>query len=410
MDAAASSLHSNGIVSVRVYAMLLLVGGLTLAPLGAQAQSLDFGGFVKAEYLHDSRQVVSAREGEFDFYPASDSDATDVSNLGAFVFFSRLRLGIDDLPDVLGGEVSGFLDADFFGTADANVSTLRLRRAFAKITWEDREVLFGQSWSPLFTAAAFPRTIATSAGVPFQPFARQPQIRFTYKPGSVHFIGLTAWQRDAFADIAFRGVSGLKQQQQSGLPALHGHVQYHSGRVLLGAGAYLKTLRPIITEDRFTTGAGQAYATVTTGAATIRAKATYGASLSDHLMTGGYVYNESENVFHPLNLLSTWIDVDGSGTLAPGIFAGYLTNKGSSDKVGTLAAIAPAARGADIDYGWRVAPRLSANYDVLRFAFELEITSVRYASAFDENYAPAPADGDDPVTNVRSNFSVFLFF
>jgi hypothetical protein len=77
--------------------------------LEAQAQSLDFGGFVKAEYLHDSRQVVSAREGEFDFYPVPDSDATDVNKLGAFVFFSRLSLGIDDLPDVLGGEVSGFL-------------------------------------------------------------------------------------------------------------------------------------------------------------------------------------------------------------------------------------------------------------------------------------------------------------
>ena len=393
-----------------VYAMLLLVGGLILAPLGAQAQSFDFGGFVKAEYLYDSRQVVSAREGEFVFYPAPDSDATDVSNLGAFVFFSRLEVGIGDLPDVLGGEVSGFLDADFFGAAGENVSTLRLRRAFAKITWEDRELLFGQSWSPLFTAAAFPRTIATTAGVPFQPFARQPQIRFTYKPGSVHFIGLTAWQRDAFGDIEFRGVSGTKQQQQSGLPALHGHIQYHGERVMLGAGAYFRALRPIVTEDRFTTGAGQAYATVTTDAATIRAKATYGASLTGHLMTGGYVYNESENVFYPLNLLSTWIDVDGTGTLAPGVFAGYFTNKGSSDEVGNLAAITPAARGADIDYAWRVSPRLSLNYDALRFAFELEITSARYASAFDEDYAPAPADGDDPVTNVRSNFSVFLSF
>jgi hypothetical protein len=36
------------------------------------------------------------------------------------------------------------------------------------------------------------------------------------------------------------------------------------------------------------------------------------------------------------------------------------------------------------------------------------MTSARYASRFDENYAPNPADGDDPVTNVRGNFSVFL--
>ncbi|MGM0706017.1 MAG: hypothetical protein ACQETP_08865, partial [Bacteroidota bacterium] len=267
-------------------------------------------------------------------------------------------------------------------------------------------------WSPLFTVASFPRTIATTTGAPFQPFARQPQIRFTYKPGSFHLIGITAWQRDAFADIAFDDVSGIKQQQQSGLPALHAHAQYHGENVMLGAGAYFKALRPIITEDRFTTGAGQAYATITSDAATIRAKATYGASLSDHLMTGGYVYNEVENDFYPLDLLSTWIDIDGTGTLAPGLFAGYLTNEGSSDEVGTISDPDNdvAARSANIDYVWRVAPRLSLNYEALRFAFELEVTSARYASSFDDNYAPNPADGDDPVTNVRGNFSVFLSF
>lgn len=391
-------------------AFLFLAGSLILAPTSVQAQSFDVGGFVKAEYLYDSRQVVSAREGEFHLYPAPDSDATDVSNLGAFAFFSRLGLTIGDLPDVLDGEVSGYFESDFFGASNANVSTFRLRRAFAKIAWDDREVLFGQEWSPLFTLASFPRTIATTTGAPFQPFARQPQIRFTYKPGNIRFIGITAWQRDAFSDIAFEGVSGIKQQQQSGIPALHAHAQYHGDNVMVGAGAYFKALRPIITEDRFTTGAGQAYATITTDAATLRAKATYGASLSDHLMTGGYVYNEFDNAFYPLDILSTWIDIDGTGTLAPGLFVGYLTNEGSSDEVGNASALTPAARGPNIDYIWRAAPRLSLNYDALRFAFELELTSARYASAFDENYAPDPADGDDPVTNVRGNFSVFLSF
>jgi hypothetical protein len=379
-------------------------------PLEAHAQSFDVSGFVKAEYLYDSRQVVAAREGEFHLYPAPDSDATDVSNLGGFAFFSRLGLSVGDLPSALNGEVSGYFEADFFGASNATVSAFRLRRVFAKMTWDDREVLFGQEWSPLFTLASFPRTIATTTGAPFQPFSRQPQIRFTYKPGRLHFIGATAWQRDAFTDIGFRGVSGIKQQQQSGIPALHAHAQYHGENVMVGAGAYFKALRPIITEDRFTTGAGQAYATLTTRLATIRAKATYGASLADHLMTGGYVYNEVENDFYPLDLLSTWIDIDGSSTVAPGLFVGYLTNEGSSDEVGTASALDPAARSASIDYVWRLAPRLSLNYDALRFAFELEMTSARYASAFDENYAPDPADGDDPVTNVRGNFSVFLSF
>ena len=391
-------------------AFLLLATGLIWAPPEANAQSFDLSGFVKSEYLYDSRQVVAAREGGLHLYPAPESEATDVSNLGSFQFFSRMRLGIGDLPDAMGAEVSGYFESDFFGASDANVSTFRLRRAFAKMTWDDREVLFGQEWSPLFTLASFPRTIATATGAPFQPFARQPQIRFTYKPGAFHLIGITAWQRDAFSDIPFDGVSGIKQQQQAAIPALHGHAQYHGDNVMIGGGAYFKALRPIITEDRFYTGAGQVYTTITTEPATIRAKATYGASLSDHLMTGGYVYNNFREEFYPLDVLSTWIDIDGTGTLAPGLFAGYLTNEGSRDEVGVPDTLEEAARGSNIDYVWRLAPRLSVNYDALRFAFELEVTSAKYTANLDANYKPSAVSGEDPVTNVRGNLSVFLSF
>ena len=383
---------------------------MALAPSPATAQSFDLSGFVKSEYLYDSRQVVAVREGEFHLYPKPKSEETDVSNLGSFQFFSRFGLTIGDLPDALGAEVSGYFESDFFGASDANVSTFRLRRAFAKMTWNDREVLFGQEWSPLFTLASFPQTVATTTGAPFQPFARQPQIRFTYKPGDFRLIGVTAWQRDAFSDISLHGVSGVKQQQQAALPALHGHAQYHGENVMVGGGAYFKALRPILTEDRFYTGAGQIYTTITTEPATLRAKATYGASLSDHLMTGGYVYNEVENDFYPLDLLSTWIDIDGTGTVAPGLFAGYLTNEGSRNEVGSASNLEVAARGADIDYVWRLAPRLALNYDALRFAFELEVTSAKYTSNLDDNYKPDAVSGEDPVTNVRGNLSVFLFF
>ena len=383
---------------------------MALAPSPATAQSFDLSGFVKSEYLYDSRQVVAAREGEFHLYPAPESEATDVSNLGSFQFFSRFGLTIGDLPDALGAEVSGYFESDFFGASDANVSTFRLRRAFAKMTWDDREVLFGQEWSPLFTLASFPQTVATTTGAPFQPFARQPQIRFTYKPGDFRLIGVTAWQRDAFSDISLHGVSGVKQQQQAALPALHGHAQYHGENVMVGGGAYFKALRPILTEDRFYTGAGQIYTTITTEPATLRAKATYGASLSDHLMTGGYVYNDFRGEYYPLDLLSTWVDVNGTGTVAPGLFAGYLTNEGSRNEVGSASNLEVAARGADIDYVWRLAPRLALNYDALRFAFELEVTSAKYTSNLDDNYKPDAVSGEDPVTNVRGNLSVFLFF
>lgn len=384
---------------------LLFVGS---APVTTLAQRVDLGGFVKSEYVYDTRQVAAARNGEFHLFPAPESDETATDNLGGFAFFSRLSMGLDELPEALGAQVTGYVEADFFGPTNDEVSTFRLRRAFAKMVWENREVLFGQEWSPLFTMAAFPRPVASTTGAPFQPFARQPQVRLTLKPGNLRLIGAAAWQIDAFVDIGFGGVSGIEQQQRSGLPAWHGHVQYHTGGgTVVGGGAYLKSLRPIATGDRFFAGAVQGYATFTTPSVDVRLKSTYGADLTDHLMPGGYVYSAAEDEFYPLDIFSSWIDLNGKGTVAPGLYAGYLTNLGSRDDVGS-GAINEATRAPNIDTLWRLAPRLNLNYGALRFALELEVTSANYASTFDGNFTPA---GDsETVTNVRSNFSVLLFF
>lgn len=77
---------------------LLLLG----MPPTLWAQSFKVGGFIKAEYLYDTRQVVAAREGSFHLFPLPKSEATASDNFGGFVFFSRLSLTIGDLPQALG--------------------------------------------------------------------------------------------------------------------------------------------------------------------------------------------------------------------------------------------------------------------------------------------------------------------
>ncbi len=397
----------------RGFGLLLL---LLATPLTLWAQSFRLSGFLKVEYLYDTRQVVAAREGEFLLFPLPKSEATETDNFGAFVFFSRLRLNIGDLPQALGAQVTGYFEADFFGPNNGLESTFRLRRGFVRLAWEQAELLFGQEWSPLFTLAAFPRTVATTTGAPFQPYARQPQMRVTLKGQHVRFIGALAWQRDAFKDISFNGVSGIKQQQMAALPALHTHLQLFSqGGSMVGAGAYLKSLRPVATGDRFFALAVQGYFTLAGKGVTLRGKVTYGGDLTDHLMTGGYVYAPAagrENdyyaaAFKPLQVLSGWIDIDGAGRVAPGLFVGYLVNQGAgSDLEGTV--IGTAVRGPNIKQLWRLAPRLNLNHGPVRFAFELEVTSAVYASRFDDRYKPV---GDtETATNIRGNFTVFLFF
>lgn len=406
-------LHHRTPGKVRSFSLLLV---LLATPLTLWAQSFKLSGFIKAEYLYDTRQVAAAREGEFHLFPLPRSEATETDNFGAFVFFSRLRLNIGELPQALGAQVTGYFEADFFGPNNGLESTFRLRRGFVRLIWDQAELLFGQEWSPLFTLAAFPRTVATTTGAPFQPFARQPQIRATLKGQGVRFIGALAWQRDAFQDISFNGISGVKQQQMAALPAVHAHLQLlGQGGNVIGTGTYLKSLRPVATGDRFFAWAAQAYFTLVGKNATLRGKVTYGGDLTDHLMTGGYVYAPSAQrqgdyytgAFKPLQVLSGWVDIDGTGQIAPGLFVGYLVNQGANgDLDGPV--MATAVRGPNIKQLWRLAPRLNLNPGAVRFAFELEITSAAYARRFDARYKPI---GDtETVTNVRGNFTVFLFF
>lgn len=410
------------------FAVVVLLFVLVAQPGAVRAQSFGVSGFVKSSYYYDTRQVVAARNTEFLLWPVQDAnpdgdDATDTDNLSSYQIFSRVGLSVDDMPQVMGADVSGYIETDFFGPTGDETNTLRIRRAFAKMVWDNREVQFGVEWSPMFTLAAFPHIVDTEAGTPFNPFARQPMIKLTLKPGNLRLIGAAAWQFDAFQSAAFPDPnfaspqSGIDQQQRSALPGMHGQVQYVTENLTVGGGGYVKSLRPVATGDRMFTSAGLAYVAYSGETFNMRAKGIYGGDLHDHVKTSGIVYDPGEDsspgafdadAFQALNSFSAWLEVEGKGTLAPGIFGGYLTNLGASDDLTDPDNAIATGRGTNIDNLWEVAPRLVVNQGPMRFAFEVQVTNATFASDFDASLAP---DGDtESTTNVRGNFTVFLFF
>ncbi len=381
------------------------------------AQTVDIGGFVKSSYYYDTRQIVGAREGDFVLYPqpvdlveGEDANATD--NLLFFPLFSRLTFTVGDLPDVLGAEVTGRVEGDFHGASNDVLNSYRLRRGYVKFAWDRHEALFGMEWSPTFLET-WPRTAATEAGVPYHSFSRLPQVRWTYRPEGFKVMVLAAQERDAFAEL-----SGLKTAQQAGLPMIMAFAGIERETLRLGAGAWTKWVRPTLDGDRFHAMAYQGYVTWSPAPFTFRAKVTYGEDLADQIMTGGFVVDDDGDAVS-LRTLGTWSEIETNRErLNFGLFGGWFTNLGAGETV-DIADPVPAAgdparnvfaRGFMIDRGFRVAPR--ATYDVgrVRFALELQIDDVVYASALDEEFAPAPTDDDDSVTNVRTDFSVFLFF
>jgi hypothetical protein len=386
---------------------LFLVG---LAPIASAQDTprLTFYGFVKAETIYDTRQVFQLREGQFHLFPLADGPGTDQSNFLQTAI--QTRVGVRGTGTrALGADVTGVIEGDFFGgPTNDNISLLILRLAFLRLDWPTHSLLLGQDWSPLFAPVA-PGTVSFNSGAPFQPFARQPQIRLTLRPmENVQLEGTLAGQRDAFAEIG-----GPKLQQQSGLPMAHLHIRYVDPEVTVGGGAYHKTIRPELTGETFTAGAVQAYLRLTQpGRFTAAAKATYGADLTDHLMTGGFVPSGADG-YAPLDVLAGWVDLEATAApgVAVGLFGGYLRNEGASEAFALQAGRPSGLRAANIVDLFRIAPRVSYTSGRVRLAGEVEATSALYGTGgFDDRYAPRRADGDDRVTNLRLLFAAFYTF
>ncbi|MDX1740969.1 MAG: hypothetical protein R3178_06730 [Rhodothermales bacterium] len=387
---------------------------LITTPL-AYAQSVGISGYVKAENIYDTRQVAQVREGQFHLYPLPDTESSRTDNLVYASFQSRIRI-TGSGTQALGANLSGVVEADFFGTANDYLGQFRLRHAFVLLDWGREQLMFGQYWSPLFTVAVFPQTIAFNTGAPFQPFARFGQIRFTIERSGVRFITALSQQRDAFSDIG-----GNKLQQQAAVPAGHLHVQIPGAGRLVGGGVYLKSIRPALTSDRFTAASVQGYALIEQAPLAVRAKVTYGSDLTDHLMTGGFLTLE-DGSFQPLRVGTAWIDVSWSsgGPVAFGVFGGYLMNLGAGQDVtvllddtdgdGTGDREVKATRADNMERLWRVAPRATYSTGRLRFAIEGEVTSALFASDRDSDYGPVSIDPDESVTNVRGHLAVYYFF
>jgi len=181
-------------------------------------QGITWSGFVKVDYMFDSRQTISAREGHFNIAPAPENidaitgeDLNAQSNFNILAIQSRLK-GTIKGPEFFGMKTAGVIEAAFFGNSNGTTGEFRLRHAFVKLSNDNIDILMGQYWHPMFVTAVFPGTYSFNTGVPFQAFSRNPQLRVATK-GTFKFIGVLFTERD----FKTRGAS----VSQAGVPQLH---------------------------------------------------------------------------------------------------------------------------------------------------------------------------------------------
>ncbi len=413
-----------------------------------QKFGINFGGFVKNDIFYDTRQTVSAREGHFNLFPSGiDRDETgkDVNatpNFNMLAIQTRLTGRITG-PDAFGAKTSGVIEGAFFGHTNADINGFRLRHAFVKFNWENAELISGQYWHPLFIVQAFPEVISFNTGVPFQPFSRNPQLRYSYKINNLNLIA-TAY---TLRDFSATGPAGVKTtiQRNAGMPNFNFTLTYSpkESKSIFGAGVDYKTLSPRMfsevvvssattaidtstwnvisipakvekfkVDEKLSSISATAFAKIVADNITLKLQGVYAQNAHDIMGIGGYAvlldsydFFTGEQEYTNLNTGSVWTELYYTADkFVAGVFAGYTLNLGSDDKMENI----KFGRGTNIEYIYRIAPRIAFTQGKATIGFELEYTTAAYADdVIDEM---GKFSSSEEITNIRALLSFIYSF
>ena len=402
---------------------------LFLVPIVSNAQeeeklTVNISGHVWAESIFDTRQTVNARENDVLLYPAKeilDANGEDINAKSSFNMLnihSRARLNIT-APSFLNAKVSGLIEGDFVGSANDKIGLFRLRHAMVKLNWDKSELLAGQYWHPMFTTDVYPQIISWGAALPYFPLERSAQLRYSYGATENSKISIAASTQLDFKSTGPYGPS-TEYMRNAAMPELNAtYVLGLKSNFLIGANVGYKTLKPQLS---YTVGTSTYKSEESIGSyhinifskikmvkVAVRFGSIYGQNLYDFVMLGGYgvsgINNNGEAKYTNLTTGTYWFDVD-SGLIGEkitlGIFAGYTKNYGADDPITG----AVYARGTDIDYGYRVSPRIIYGSGNVKFRFEVAYDTAAYGTP-DANYK---VQNTNNVSNTRFVFATTLHF
>ncbi len=423
----------------KTHLLFCLLFPLVLFPQEEKKFGIKFHGFVKTDVFFDSRQTWDAREGHFLLYPKNEEldfngdDIMAVSRFNILSIQTRLK-GVISGPDVWGAKTSGLIEGAFFGNIGTDINGFRLRHAFVKLQWEKSELIVGQYWHPMFVISCFPGTVSFNTGAPFQPFARNPQIRFTKKFGNYNLIG-TAMDQVDFVDNG-PSLPSWRYLSNAGVPQLDLRFEYKGEKLLIGAGADYKTLMPrlsittadgpyegikIKANEKVSGTSFFGYFKYKSEPVTVKLYAIQGQMMFSMVNIGGYAetsytYDSDGKLtsigYSPTKTMSLWTEVHTNGkTWQFGLFGGYAKNQGANDTI----VGANYSRGSTIDYSYRVSPRVIYNNGKFRVAPEIEYTVAAYATT-DKDTGLLNMDPKGAITeskelgNFRFLVGVYYFF
>jgi len=163
------------------------------------------------------------------------------------------------------------------------------------------------------------------------------------------------------------------------------------------------------TNEKSNAVSGNFFARLKTPKVTVRAGAVYGGNMYAFCMLGGYTVKSVTDVekqfvdYATIRTASAWADIKTNGKKwEAGLFGGYSKNIGATSEV-----VGPYySRGSDIQYLYRVSPRVVLRISKFKFATELEYTAAGYGTTTSTGTVINPTE----VANLRILFGTFYYF
>ena len=386
----------------KIVAIAAIVTIGTIGTIRAQGFSLDWHGFVNPHYYADSRSVVGGREDMMLFYPkpilldANGNDLNDGWQANMLAITARLGLRITG-PEMLGAKTSAYIEGDFTGSTNATINDLRLRHAYITLDWGHHKLLAGQYWYAMVIHEIMPMTNPLNMGAPFHCYARQPQVRYEYHLDAFEAVAVAQWQLDNMSQGILDGVQTSSTQfaRHSLIPELNAQLRFRTDNLFFGVAANLKTIQPIVPDPKgelYSSFSWSLFGKATLGSVTVKAQTLLNNSLYEGCSLGGYLML-ADSTFQDWHFNTVWLDVEyAEGHWRPGIFMGFAKNI----DFGNTAFANCFGRGHDIEYLWRIQPRLTyTTGNGLSFTGEAEYTRAGYK---------------DPVGNLRLSLSMTYAF
>jgi len=382
--------------------------------------NLEFKGFVRTDAFFDSRNTISLREGAILLMPANKSldisggDIYDRSSLTAFAFHTRLAGSLSG-PEVFGAKSSAYFEGEFFGNSDSDIHGFRLRHGFTTLDWGTTSILFGQFWHPLFSTNVIP---SFNFAVPFIPFSRNPQIKFTQKFSDVSLIIALITQRD-FLSMGPDPITGKSYRSASfirnaGIPTIDAVLQFKLSNLFIGFGGEYKTLLPRLkdltgkkTDEKINSFTLTVFGKLNLDDFFFQSQFVYGQNLADITMLGGYAAKALDSTSYTnSNTMSVWGEIGYGKPLSFNLFVGYTKYLGTDDNVtgdyfymGNL---------TNVDYVYRIAPNVQYTSGSYKIVAEVDYTTAGFGLLNKNN--KSEISDVKAISNVRVALATIFYF